>query len=271
VVRICSCHEATERPAKGEPTGEAQPVAEPVVLIVEHDALLRLVTANSLRDSGFAVIEAANAFEAVLVLASLPVDALLAEIDLPNGMDGLALAQWVYRRQLDTRIILTSGAGRAPCGAEEHACFLPKPFTQAKVEGLLRSILPPPRRATGALHDIGQGTSFPLATEERDQILEGGPNSPLPVVLVLEHDIFERSNKSAALRRQGLEVFEAASLPEAFTVLTKIAVDVLISDVSLIGGTELKRQLQERQPGTRMVWTADWQGDRGGVSIAQRH
>jgi hypothetical protein len=48
-------------------------------------------------------------------------------------------------------------------------------------------------------------------------------------------------------------------------------VDVLISDVSLIGGTELKRQLQERQPGTRMVWTADWQGDRGGESIAQRH
>ena len=255
---------------RAKPTGEAQPVAEPVVLIVEHDALLRLVTANSLRDSGFAVIEAANAFEAVLVLASLPVDALLAEIDLPNGMDGLALAQWVSRRQLDTRIILTSGARRAPCGAEEHACFLPKPFTQAKVEGLLRSILPPPRRATGALYDIGQGTS-PLATEERDQILEQGPNAPLPVVLVLEHDIFERSTKSAALRRQGLEVFEAASLPEAFTVLTKIAVDVLISDVSLIGGTELKRQLQERQPGTRMVWTADWQGDRGGVSIAQRH
>ena len=265
--------QATTRPGlqRAQPTLEAQPVAVPVVLIVEHDALLRLVTANSLRGSGFAVIEAANAFEAVLVLASLPVDALISEIDLPDGMDGLALAQWVYRRQLDTKIILTSGAERAPCGAEEYAFFLPKPFTNKKVEGLLRSILPPPQRGTGALHDIGQGTSFTLASEERDQILERRPHAPLPVVLVLEHDIFERLTKSATLRRQGLEVFEAASLPEAFTVLTKIAVDVLISDVSLIGGTELTRQLQERQPGTRMVWTADWQSDRDGLSIAELH
>ncbi len=136
--------QATTRPRlqRAKPPLEAQPGAVPVVLIVEHDALLRLVTANSLRGSGFAVIEAANAFEAVLVLVSLPVDALISEIDLPDGMDGLALARWVCRRRLDTRIILTSGAERAPCGAEEHACFLPKPFTHRKVEGLLRRILP---------------------------------------------------------------------------------------------------------------------------------
>src|ERR1700761_1226062 len=108
----------TTRPGlqRAKPTREAQPDAVPVVLIVEPDALLRLVTANSLRGSGFSVIEAANAFEAVLVLASLPVDALISEIDLPDGMDGLALAQWVYRRRLDTRIILTSGA-QQPRGA----------------------------------------------------------------------------------------------------------------------------------------------------------
>jgi hypothetical protein len=32
----------------------------PVVLIVENDVLLRLVTASNLRDAGFEVIEAAN-------------------------------------------------------------------------------------------------------------------------------------------------------------------------------------------------------------------
>jgi hypothetical protein len=43
----------------------------PVVLIVEDDVLLRLVTAGSLREAGFEVLEAANAAEAMLVLASI--------------------------------------------------------------------------------------------------------------------------------------------------------------------------------------------------------
>ena len=38
------------------------------------------------------------------------------------------------------------------------------------------------------------------------------------------------------------EVFEAADVAQAFTVLKKIAVDILISDVSLIDGTALARR-----------------------------
>ena len=117
----------------------------PVVLIVEDDVLLRLVTAGSLREAGFEVLEAANAAEAVLVLASMPVNALFSDIDMPGKMDGLALAQWVRQRDLDTRVILTSGVARALGGAEEYASFLPKPYVETDVEHLLRSVLPKAR------------------------------------------------------------------------------------------------------------------------------
>jgi CheY-like chemotaxis protein len=123
---------------------QEQSSSAPVVLVVENDVLLRLVTASNLRDAGFEVIEAADSAEAVLVLDSMPVDALFSDIDMPGRMDGLALAQWVHQRRLDTRIILTSGGERALGAAEEYASFLPKPYADADVEHLLRSVLPCP-------------------------------------------------------------------------------------------------------------------------------
>jgi DNA-binding NtrC family response regulator len=118
--------------------------AAPVVLIVENDVLLRLVTASNMRDAGFDVIEAANCAEAIRILDCIPVDVLFSDIDVPGKIDGLALAQWVHRSQADTRIILTSGGERALGGAKEYASFLLKPYAEKDVEHLLRSVLPSP-------------------------------------------------------------------------------------------------------------------------------
>jgi CheY-like chemotaxis protein len=116
----------------------------PVVLIVEDDVLLRLVTASNLRDAGYEVIEAANSAEAIRILDCIPVDVLFSGIDMPGKMDGLALAQWVHQRRVDTRIILTSSGERPLGGAKEYASFLPKPYAEKDVERLLRSVLPLP-------------------------------------------------------------------------------------------------------------------------------
>ena len=121
---------------------QEQSSAAPVVLIVENDVLLRLVTASNLRDAGFEVIEAANCAEALRVLDRIPVDVLFSDIDMPGNMGGLALAQWVHRSQADTRIVLTSGAARTPGDVKEYASFLPKPYAEKDVERLLRSVLP---------------------------------------------------------------------------------------------------------------------------------
>ena len=112
-----------------------------VLLIVEDDVLFRLVTAAGLRKAGFEVLEAANAAEAVRVLDSIAVDALISDINLPGRMDGIALAKWVNGRILDTKIILTSGA-EPPLGeAAAYASFLAKPYREGEVEQLLRKLL----------------------------------------------------------------------------------------------------------------------------------
>ena len=83
------------------------------------------------------------------------------------------------------------------------------------------------------------------------------PYCPRPIILVVENDILERVSRAAALRRQGLEVFEAADVAEAVTVLKKIAVDLLISGISLIDGTVLAQLAKEHQPTTQLVWTLE--------------
>ena len=83
------------------------------------------------------------------------------------------------------------------------------------------------------------------------------PYYPPPVVLIVENDILERVSKAGTLRRQGLEVFEAADVAEAVTVLKKIAVDLLISDISLIDGIVLAQLAKEHQPTTQLVWTLE--------------
>ena len=83
------------------------------------------------------------------------------------------------------------------------------------------------------------------------------PYCPLPVVLLVENDILERMFKAATLQRQGFEVFEAADVAEAVTVLKKIAVDLLISDIRLIDGAMLAQLAKEHQPTTQIAWTLD--------------
>jgi DNA-binding NtrC family response regulator len=124
---------------------EEQPSTAPVVLVVENDVLLRLVTASNMRDVGFEVLEAANCAEAIRILDFIPVDVLFSDVDMPGKIDGLALAKWVHRSQADTRIILTSGATGGLGGVEEYASFLPKPYANKDVEHLVRSVLSSPR------------------------------------------------------------------------------------------------------------------------------
>ena len=74
-----------------------------VVLIVEDDVLLRLMTASNLREAGFEVVEVANAAEAVIVLNSMAVDVMFADVNMPGKMNGLALAKWVHSHGRDIK------------------------------------------------------------------------------------------------------------------------------------------------------------------------
>jgi DNA-binding NtrC family response regulator len=100
------------------------------VLIVEDEALVRIVAATMLQDAGFDTLEADTAEDALHMLEDdHDVCVLFSDVQLPGKMDGLALAKTVHDRWPDIGLVLTSGgvnvrADQVPDDGE----FLPKPY-----------------------------------------------------------------------------------------------------------------------------------------------
>lgn len=64
-----------------------------MILLVEDEILIRLANAESLRDAGYTVFEAASGTEALDLLKSgLPIDLLVTDISMPGALDGLEMA-----------------------------------------------------------------------------------------------------------------------------------------------------------------------------------
>jgi two-component system, response regulator PdtaR len=66
----------------------------PTILVTEDDELLRLYTSELLEESGYTVVEADSAEEALKVMeARKDVRLLFTDIQMPPGCDGLELAR----------------------------------------------------------------------------------------------------------------------------------------------------------------------------------
>ena len=126
---------------------EADEIArQPVVLVVEDEILLRRTTAEYMRLSGFLVIEARNAADAIAVFASgESADVVFSDVYMSAGPDGLMLARWLRRRHPEIPVMLTSGYGEAEGQAATELvgeeCFLAKPYRLAEVARRIRALL----------------------------------------------------------------------------------------------------------------------------------
>ncbi len=106
----------------------------PVVLIVEDEPLVRMTAADELEEAGFQVLEAANADEALAALEvrSDEVQVLFTDVDMPGSMNGMALAEQVYRRWPHILLLISSGyAQPRPDEIPDHGHFVPKPYRAA--------------------------------------------------------------------------------------------------------------------------------------------
>ncbi len=108
---------------------------QPTVLVVEDEGLIRYDTAEFLRDAGFAVKEAANAEQALAVVAGGEVvDLLFTDINMPGRMDGLELARRVNRIKPAIHLLLTSGKVTPGRGEiPDHGAFIAKPYSPEAV------------------------------------------------------------------------------------------------------------------------------------------
>jgi CheY-like chemotaxis protein len=122
------------------PSGQANTKAQVTVLIVEDHFWTRYTAAEYFRGSGYRVVEANNADEAVSVLASgSQVHVVFSDIGMSGSMDGLALAEWIALRYPGLPVILTSGR-RPEVLPANCRCFFVKPCSLTEVEREIRGL-----------------------------------------------------------------------------------------------------------------------------------
>ena len=81
------------------------------ILIVDGDIVSRHVIADYLRQCGYAVVEAANANEAMIALSepSLSIDIILCEVTAIGSQSCFELANWVRANRPELEVKLAGG------------------------------------------------------------------------------------------------------------------------------------------------------------------
>jgi two-component system, response regulator PdtaR len=113
------------------------------ILIVEDEALVRLIGADALEDAGYEVIDAESADEALRRLDEAgDVEVLFTDIRMPGSMDGLELAKFVHNRWPAVKILLTSGDTWPPKALiPDDGRFLAKPYEIGKLQDEIKRLL----------------------------------------------------------------------------------------------------------------------------------
>ena len=103
----------------------------PTVLVVDDDAAIREMAALTLEKSGFAVVRARSAGEALRALSERVPDLVVCDIYMPGG-DGLSVLARVKQLEDAPPVILMTARGSVESAAEAERCgafdYLAKPF-----------------------------------------------------------------------------------------------------------------------------------------------
>jgi PAS domain S-box-containing protein len=136
--------------AAAEPTIPVLPVARAAaggetVLVVEDEDAVRVFTGRALAGSGYTVLEAKRAEEALEIVSQYPgqISALLTDVSMP-GMSGCELAQKLALTRPALKVILMSGYDAADPvlgSIASSLSFLQKPFTPDVLATKLREVL----------------------------------------------------------------------------------------------------------------------------------
>lgn len=115
-----------------------------MVLVVEDEIFIRLATADLLRDSGYRVLEAASAAEALELLdATAAINLVITDVRMPGARDGLALAREVRQRWPGLPVVIASGhLDEDRDGLADR--FLRKPYTDTQILDAAVELIAPP-------------------------------------------------------------------------------------------------------------------------------
>lgn len=87
---------------------------KPQVLIVDDSQELRLLIKMALESSDYALLEAANAIEGLMLINQHRPEVVLLDVMMPGKMDGLGLCQWIKQDPVlkTTYVIMVSARGQ---------------------------------------------------------------------------------------------------------------------------------------------------------------
>lgn len=112
------------------------------ILVVEDEPFIRMDLSGFLSDSGFHVLEAGNADEAVILLEQHDIALIITDVDMPGSMDGLKLARAVSDRWPPIRIIVVSGHRLVEItDIPDGSVFFAKPYDQPHLLASMHDLL----------------------------------------------------------------------------------------------------------------------------------
>jgi PAS domain S-box-containing protein len=137
---------AAHEPAPSVPVPEPVIGGGEVVLLAEDDESVRSVLARSLREYGYAVLEARDGAEALQVVsaAEVPPSLVIADVVMPR-LNGNQLSAAMHQRWPDLPIVFISGYSHSDSVARglvgEHREFLQKPLEPEQLARTVRRVL----------------------------------------------------------------------------------------------------------------------------------
>jgi PAS domain S-box-containing protein len=129
---------ATPQPGDSRNVGHA----EGTILVVEDNPEVADVTTTLLEQIGYRVLRAGNAIEALeRIEGGDGIDLVFSDIVMPNGMNGVHLAQELTERYPAIRVLLTTGYSDVAAAGETRFPILRKPFELPALEQAIREVM----------------------------------------------------------------------------------------------------------------------------------
>jgi CheY-like chemotaxis protein len=112
------------------------------ILVVEDEAIVRLLVVETLKNRGHAMLEAADGQSALALIQQCPdLDMLVSDIRLPK-MDGFSLAGSARQLQPNLALLFLTGYRRAQAPAElSPVIIVEKPFDPDNLANQVAAIL----------------------------------------------------------------------------------------------------------------------------------
>jgi len=145
------------------PAGTAEPPRR--VLLVEDEAIVRIVVTDALRAAGFDVATAADGVAALEALSARgPFSAIVSDVVMPKGVSGIDVARAAAARAPGVPVLLVTGYGREDLGPlQEELGFdlLRKPFAPRELVARVRELASGRDLRRGPAGTARPGTTLP--------------------------------------------------------------------------------------------------------------